>query len=604
MRFWAFQGVGYTSRPAAASNSPKAGIKWPWAVLQGPSGQLVQLNPPSGLDPSFWVAIETTQNHSCIGWKHRHLAFVWSAAPGTAESMRAYVWNPQSQLASKINPSTTVNEDGENVRNQVIEDGYNWTKWNILDERREYPVMLSLHDGVFWVKPIIDYPISHFGVYKAHRPHKLSTSGYFNSSAGNYGGAGTGGDAGWSRLPEGTQGTGGIHGTQDGVDFREPHNGAYPTNLSLNPCEIVRHRDTMYVIWQYAIQGMTIGCKGNYVHHDFGVDNKVGGAGNTEDYQQRNTNGVLGATMRSACVHQDQVFMLTNTGLVYEIRPGGLIQKADLTDIGTPWASGITGGSLSDNVAPTNYRPLLRSFNNQLHAFLNFRTTYKLARGKENFNSKTQGAGVCWFTSFDGVNWQDRTEMLPSSGIITPSGNMVFLETWKAQTHPYVHSAYMETNYPSGYGPKSPQVNFLGQSAPQPQGAEGQPSGYKQSGFLPFWSSGNLLDNPNTVYSSLKTPLSRGMLSGCLFPTFVSYPSGYAFVNPLGGDASGFRTSLNGVWRPVHGNGLAAGASGWDYTGCSNYHIGGVVDNDVTGQPLLRLAFSRNFTHSTPLSIN
>lgn len=607
-RYFAAQGNGFLNR-TSADNSPSAWKKWPFAVLIGPSGQLVQLNPPSGIagkTPSpttvrAWHSHEASLNHSAVAWKRRRLLFMFSDSINTGGSMRAFVWNPQPQEARKVNPAASVNVDtNTNVRDLVIADGTHWELWNTYkNSPRDFLVMMPIYDGVLWVKK--DTEATHFGVYKGNIPYKLSTSGYFWGSTGEYGNLGDGGDEGWSRLP-GSNGAGGFVMVQGGIDFRDP--GAYPANYSHCMCEMVRHNDTFYIVSQGFVQAMTIGCKGNYIHHDYGVDDLVA-VGAITGYQQRNENDTLGSTMRSMTVHSDKVWMLTNRGKVYEVRPGGLIERADLTQIGTPWASGIAGGQMDRQGTSTwpgasNYRPLLRSFNGKLHAFLNFRTTFRVAAGKGVAVSKTQGRGIAWFTSVDGNSWQDRSEMLPASGIQTPSGNHVFLNTWLAEINPFRHSAYMNTNYPSGYGPKAPVTNHLGESAPMTQGPLGHPSGFKQAGFLPFWSSGNLLDDPGTKFNLLKTALQYGVLSGCLFPTLVSYPSGYAFVNPSGFDQFGYLPQVSGgVWEPIPG-----GANGYDYTGCDNYHIGGWTDDDDPNDKKLVLYFSRNFDGSTSLPNN
>jgi len=607
-RFFAFQGNGYLNR-TIADNSPGAWKKWPFAVIMGPSGQLVQLNPPSGVagkipTPSTvrqWHSHEASLNHSCVAWKRRRLIFMFSEELGTGGSMRAFVWNPEPQEAKKVNPAGAVFVDSNtNVANRVIADGTHWELWNTFKEVIDFLVMYPIYDGVLWVKRNEEIS-SHFGVYKGNIPYKLSTSGYFWGSTGEYGNVGDSGDEGWSRLP-GANGAGGLTHVQDGINFRTP--GLYPSNYSHNMCEMIRHNDTFYIIGQGYVQAMTIGCKGNFIHHDYGEDDLVA-VGSVAGYTQRNSSDVLGATMRSATVHKDKVWMLTNAGKVFEIRPGGLLERADLTIIGTPWASGIHGGQLNRQGASTwpgasNFRPLLRSFNNQLHAFLNFRTSFRIAADKGSNSTEDEGHGIAWFTSFDGINWQDRSDRLPASGIQTPSGNTVFLNTWLAEISPYRHSAYMDTNYPSGYGPKAPKINHLGESAPMFQGSEGQPSGLKQSSFLPFWSSGNLLDVPGTPFGSLKTPLEYAVLSGYLFPTLVAYPSGYAFVHYSGfGEFGYLPEGSSGVWEPIPG-----GASGYDYTGCQNYHIGGWVDEDDDRNPVLRLYFSRNFDGSTSTSTN
>lgn len=604
-KFFVAQGIGYLGKPTAGNN-PKAYQKWPFVVLMGPSGNLSQLEPPSGFsgkvpsdgEISTWHNYEGTLSHCAIAWKRNHLIGVWSKSLSDANSVRAFAWTPQRQQGTKINGDGPNFDDNTNFDHVVIEDGTYWSIWNTLFNRRDMVGLLPINDAILWFKRHDDVA-THWGLYKADVANKIQSGpSHWFPRPGNYGNPGNTKDDGWSRLP-GASRTDSTAQIQAGVDFRLP--GLYsPSDLSHNICEIVRHGDTFYIIGQYYVVGVGLGNKGCFIHNDFGDDSFVGvGAINT--YTQRNDPGAIGARMRSATIHNNNVFMLDNGGRVFEIRHGGIIQKADLTTLGTPWSSGITGGALqkTDNITDWDgadaYRPLLRSFNGQLHAFLNFRTTFRIAQGKGSLNNETTGAGICWFTSFDGSNWQDRSEMLPTSGIQTPSGNNVLLSTWLSEIIPYRHSAFMDTNYPSGYGPKAPKTNHLGQSAPMTQGSLGEPSGFKQSTFIPFWSSGTYIEPTGKPFNQLNEPLEYGPLSGYLFPTFVAYPSGYAFVSPITGDY--LPQASGGVWRPIRGGSTKAlqGASGYDYTGCSNYHVAGFVDNDDENNALLRLCFSRSF---------
>jgi hypothetical protein len=607
-RNFAAQGGGHLQRPTA-DNSPAAWQEWPYIVIIGASGQIAQLLPPSGFatkipdisDVGDWHSHECSLAHSNLAWKRNKLIAAWSETLQTVGSMRPYAWNPQPQEAEKTNPNPTFTVDtNTDIADLVVADGYNWELWTDVLNRRDFGALLPIHDAILW-RNKLDEVQEHFGLYKGNEPERQSDPTYSYAAHGALGNVGDAEDEGWSRLP-GSNAAGGVGERQEGVSYDV---GNYPTNLNFNICEMIRHNDTFYYATQYAIAGFTLGCKGNFIHHDYTDDSTVA-VGSITGYQSRSETNQLKARPRSLSVFEDKIWMLDNDGKVFEIRPGGIIQKADLTTLGTAWSSGIFGGQINRTPLAGNwpgataYRPLLRSFNKQLHAFLNFRTTFNIADGKGSDITQTTGHGICWFTSHDGVNWSDRTEMLPSSGIITPSGNGAPLGSWLAEISPWKFSALQSTNFPSGYGAQPPEVNPWSQSAPEEASAEGQPSGFKQIDKIPFWASGQLNDAPFTTFDALDVPLQKGALSGHLFPTLVNYPSGYAGVDPASPGATNsdgviirptiLDVGAGGEWRAI-----GQGARGYDYTGCSNYHIAGLVDEDDSQDQRLRLYFSRNF---------
>ena len=610
-RTWAAQGGGHLNRAGVTiQNSPTAWQKWPYVVFIGPSGQLAQLLPPSGFtgktpNPNSvgaFHAHEMSLSHVNIAWKRNRLVTCWSATLATAGSMRPYAWNPEPQTESKVNPGVAFNVDtNTNIANIVVADGQNWELWNDHVDRRDFGLLFPIHDAILW-KNIRENVQDHFGLYKGNIIQRQSDPTYFWPAHGGYGAVGETDDEGWSRLP-GSNIPGNLVAEQEGVVWRIG-TAAYPSNMSFNICDAVLHGDTFYYCTQHSVAGFTLGAKGNFIHSDFSVDTRVA-QGSLTGYTERANTGQLGASPRSMAVYKDKVWMLDNNGKFFEVRPGGVIQKADLSTLGTPWSSGIFGGQIDrtsdslDWAGATAFRPLLKSFNNQLHAFLNFRTSFNVATGKGNSASKTIGHGIFWATSHDGVNWSDRSAMLPASGIITPSGNTVQLATWLSEINPWRFSALQNTNFPSGYG----SINPWGQFPPLSHGPEGQPSGFKQLGNIPFLYPDNLgllNDTPGTAFGALAVPLTRGMLSGYLFPTRINYPSGYAFVNPsnpgtLNSDGIIIAPNIldqgsGGVWMAI-----GQGQKGYDYTGCSNYHIAGCVDEDDPDDKKLRLYFSRNF---------
>ena len=589
-RTYAAQGIGNLNRTTAV-NSPDAWKRFPYVVIIGASGQIGQLLPPSGFGSSSpsntavgnFHAYEANLSHSNIVWKRNRIVTMWASSIDTAGTMMPYAWSPEPQEAPKINPNTDVSfETNVNIKNWVIADGHNWELWNYQLNTRDFAAMFPIHEAVVWRKRH-NSDKDHFGFYKGDEAHDLSATdpGFWINAHGGMGAFGRIGNGGFAFLPGGNS-VGGRELFMAGINWAIGISN-YPTNMNFNACEMINHRDTFYCATQHTIIGFTAGCKGNFVHSDFGVDDDTA-VGSLTGYQSRDTTAALGARPRSLAVHNDKVWMLDNEGKVFEVRPGGVIQRATLSTVGTRWASGILGGQMNQGVNPYTgaqaFRPLLRSFNQQLHAFLNFRTSDNVAIGKDN--GAGIGHGIAWFTSHDGSNWSDRSEMLPASGIQTPSGNAQPLGNWLAEINPYIHTARQSTNYPSGYGAGTPDVNPWSESAPEDQGDLGQPSGFTQRDEIPFlYNINDLDDTPGTTFDNLVIPLTNTELSGYLFPTLVNYPSGYAFVDPDGTDNVTNPMKLpeasGAVWRAI-----GQGPKGYDYTGSSNYHIAGHVDEDDT----------------------
>jgi hypothetical protein len=277
-----------------------------------------------------------------------------------------------------------------------------------------------------------------------------------------------------------------------------------------------------------------------------------------------------GHQTRSFAIHNGELYLLQGDGKVFEVHVAGLKQVGDIAQLTTTWASGIYGGYVTEANqtawgGASAYRCYMASFNNQLHAFINFRSTYKVAKGTDG--SSTTGRGIFWATSFDGVNWTDQSPNLPGSGIQATSGS---LANWLTDTIPYRISGF------TGYN-RNTHNKWQAIASGKTLGfARCQPSGLRQHKMIPWIvNSGTMLDTEGTAFGSLHCPLNRGAISGFLFPTFVQKPDHFRTY----GSPNQFRPE-------------GIGASGYDYTGCHNFHISGFADEE---ESKLKLLFTEDF---------
>lgn len=456
------------------------------------------------------------------------------------------------------------------MNNRIMFDGFNFKQFGYrinTDAATSSPGFLKIPGGaIFWIFPERDNTKTMvYGAYKGDDPvfRVIAPGSGWKPRPGEYSSPGQ--NDGNFRIGSNL----GINNSsiQDlaGIEYIRP------ASISDNINDIVYHKGTIYVAQQYSLFAYTLGGKGNYIFNDLANDDKVNDTTPTTSYISRKQNNAHeGSVSRALSSHSDgNLYMLSNQGKIYRIFPGQAESIADLTTLGTPWSSGIIGGSLAKSTSdlttwtgPANARRcFLTSFNNQLHAFLNFQSNFRKAKGV-TISSVNIGRGVFWATSHDGVNWSDRSEMLPASGIIQPSGT---LSEWLSIISPYRFSGRVGpevTPYPSGY---------------PTGGVPAEPSGFRQSDSLPFWSSGVLVDDVGVAFNNLQIPLSRGKQIGHIFPTFVIYPQGW--------------TTIDGAPTPT-----GVGPSGFDYTGCRNYHISGFTDEE---EQKLKIIFTENLQGRT-----
>ena len=365
-----------------------------------------------------------------------------------------------------------------------------------------------------------------------------------------------------------------------------------------NAIDAIEFNGTIYIAGQHYLYGLSEhGNRGSMIFYDakqteyyYGTIYKT--LKDVEDYETRGSTGTYGGgTGKCFAKHNNNLYMLSNDGTVYQIYPGKAVEVADLTALGTFSSSGVFGGSIPYNASTWTgnkgaFRPFLTSFNNQLHAFLNFRTDYK-ALNVAGKTYSTDGKGIFWATSFDGRNWSDFSYLLPSSGIVSASGKGLAATNWKVQTSPYWFSAMSgPNNIGASGGYDLRYLNGIGSSSST---VPAQPSGFTQTEYIQFLSlvpSGDLVFDEHTKYSSLPYPLSWGVTNRFIYPTETRYPPEWSYYNPI---TSGWEESKtdNNVLKPT-----GTPVSGYDYTGCHNYHISGATDEE---EGVLRLLFTEDY---------
>ncbi|MHA2319948.1 MAG: hypothetical protein ACXAC6_19600 [Candidatus Hodarchaeales archaeon] len=660
-RIFVAQGVGHNDRPTASpiANDPDQWRKWPYVLLwNAASGNIAQLTPPSGAGTADQFIVGHARKlhafpHNCshkpIAWKNNKLLTFWRDNLNNVNSDFTFSWHPYQQtdgiIVNGVNAQFDTNTD---FNSHLVFDGRNYELAGFRITNIGGFQCINTADSIFWCKQINE-PGYIYGMIRGHfdsngRPFVVNPTvpeSYF-PNLGNYGSPGILDTVKFETYQGAT--AGGFSSIQGGIDFKQTNASVgMPTDITLSPCDMIEFKGSWYVATQTAIWVTRPGTKGSFIvneywdnrQDEFGGDSALGL--NDVDINRNISSKGSNEGMRSFVIHKDKLYVLVNTGKLFQVRPQGLISISDIKQVGTHFASGIVGGSYDITPlvaaggfpAPQAFRPFCASFDNKIHAFLNYELTSTQLRNATGegiakaSDSSNNGKGVCWFVSEDdGFTWTDLTSSLPTSGILTPSGNIVNFGNWLQITSPYKFSGrFGPAVYPSSYGPQNVnELNHLGQIAPGPKGDDVFPSGFRQAtgrpieaggkeDRIPYWASGMLEDAAGTPFNSLSPALDKAVISGFMGPTLINYPSGFAYVetpglsgvlnegtfNPLNTTTFEFTIGTppplgSGVWRAV-----AQGSKGWDFTGVRNRHIAGYVDYDTEpSNPKLRLYFSDN----------
>lgn len=606
-RFAALAGIGRASFFGGGLNTqdPTKARDFPRVIIRGPSGNCVSVPMMSGGgggdQPRSYDELHTinqTFAQTALAWTRNEIVMMTKNTTGlTIGGEFAHAWMPTPRPSGegrRTNDSIFDFENNQGMRNFNMFDGFNWKIWNWSANSRNdnWGVKRMPGGEVFWTGFVEAFKVPrNYGAYEGLDPVRRGTN-----NPGISGWLPLGGAIGTANLEENYtphyQGAPGGELLLGGIF----HRGTDIDGLETGVNDMAFFKDTIYVVTQWGGVFWKFGGKGNYLWTESMMEDTRVGDPTESSYQSGRLTDDLteGAKGRCLVVHNDELFMLSNDGKVHVIRPDTLRQVADLTDLGTFSASGIDGGAMSRMAGgyggTTFRRCFITSYNNQLHAFLNFKSTFNVAKGSRG---TTTGRGVFWGTSFDGRHWTDQSPNLPTSGIHSPSGGGVTAGNpniqsinWQTFTSPYRFSGFTGQSvsdvpnasgaYPDGYGTQGiGAFNVLNGIQPA------QPSGFIQT-HLPLWTSGNLLETANKPFGQMTVPLIVGTTSGNLYPTSVVYPFEFSFQDPFVGgplpEVSG------GVFLPS-----GVGPSGFDYTGSENFHISGYVDDQKN---ILELSFT------------
>ncbi len=585
-KYLASQGVG---SPRAQGSARK--LQYPFLVIIGPSGQFGQIMAPSGTwpnninydlpeDPFAMSAWGNVFNHKSLAFYKNEILYSLRVH-GTLNTDCNYAYQLYGQTEGiKINPQNGALKLDANtsLSRQVAFDGFfhkqfyatikgHWyelagylrlpgDKILFATQNFKESLMYGLYDGSnpIWIELAAgegSYPI-------------LTPSSGWMPYCQIYGQPGTTSDVAWSPGLAGS-----VNNWIGGLDCKDSTEA--PTNMMSCICDMVNHKGTIYIAQQSKVIGLTLDGKCNFIHNDYVDDSNVDQVDiGTELYQSRTNNGTITPGSRCFAEYKGILYMLQNNGKLYTVSPGGLKEVANLTTLGTPYSSGIFGGQANTTIGSvTSRRCFLSNFNSQLHAFLNYSTTYKVAKGTEG----ATGRGLFWATSYDGVNWTDRTVNIPGSGTCPPSG--LTSAQYNNITYPYKFAGRVGVNKKYTIW----QILASGTQTPGPlKYTTCHVSGIMQHTEIPMiWGSGDMLDPPGTAFNSLNMSMKKGIVSGYLAPTWVTYPQGFKTV------------TVSGV-KKFHPYGHSA--SGYDYTGCHNWHISGFTDED---KDVLHLVLSENY---------
>ena len=599
-------------RRLSASSDPR---KDPFIIIIGPSGQCATVPAPSGLagstqgtNPAADLnAYHHTMDHAALAWTSNEIVTSLRKDQGTVRQDWGYAFQPYGQVGPKKKNDAVYNfEQNVSMSNDLMFDGAFWKVIlpSVRTAKHSWSFKRLAGGSVFWTAAatIDQEENQNYGAYDGKDPVRTGDAGGTSAPSGWRPLSGMVGkqpfdvisSAHWDRGQGGSVHPGGVLMVPGNV-----------SSVSTNVNDILQDsRGNIYVAFQHGLFALRFGGKGQWVwSENLFSDQDVNNYTPTLTYVSRLQQNSKGAGVpKCLAEHNGEVFMLTNTGKVFVVKPDTVEQVADLTTLGTPWSEGVFGGAQPREPQPIDgaydgtdvRRPFVVSFNDQLHAFLNFKSDEAMAKGVKK-GAENIGRGVFWATSFDGRNWTDQSPNLPASGIVSPSGGDVTsgqppasVTAWLSFISPYRFSGFTGSkaepipmpsgDFPAGYGAAG-IGGFNLASGVKPA----QPSGLIQR-HVPVWTSGNMVDAPGTPFDQLTIPLERNAVSGFLFPTFIRYPKRFSYQHPVSGGP--FPANQGGIFMPS-----GVGPSGWDYTGCENYHISGYVD-ERAGK--LQLYFTRD----------
>lgn len=252
---------------------------------------------------------------------------------------------------------------------------------------------------------------------------------------------------------------------------------------------------------------------------------------------------------------KDKLLFLQPDGKLLKEEKGMIKQQADISSfIDGNRGSGLISGNLGNGKSPSTYKCYGVRLGNTLHVFLNYYL------GGSAIDGDVRG-GVIWATSDDLVNFTDKTDSIPQSGVVAPSG-MDYLN-YISTISPYRFSGYNNFN---GVTSGNQPAKTLGGDSATPC----RPSGWMQKNEITsVWNSGTFIDNDYSKSpDKWDVPMSYDVQTQFLTPTNIILPIGFCGKDGVGATPAG-----KNYMEPY---GVAHSGLAWN--GVCPYHIFGYKD--------------------------
>jgi hypothetical protein len=565
---------------AGDPNFSKAGGGWtpgnPLLMLIGPSGNIARAPTPSGLEFQFYTgSINVEADHHLyntwsmmaspiISWGGNELVFALRKDHGTSDFINLIAFCPYGATPRLGNikdlPGNKAGGDGQEQfeiasytfgdADCIVQDGRYYRRLNKLWVGSYHDTAGLAHIGdkchyffgtVSWAS---QSTINYYAAYPYNRQHIYKPAYYeLGSVVGS----------GYAPLTVGISHT---RATAGSTQTSYWGGGPYELNFDLaklDPDSLdlvthpVYHNGLIYIVKEHIIAATIPN-----VQTGFGalplmregvsdIQNPASSKYSTLTYWSESDTTPYGAKYKYPIKWKDgRILFLQNDGKIFEEVNGQIVQVVDITQVmTTTYSSGIFGGKMNIGVPNTatgdpgvdSYKCFGAKMGNRLHVFLNYNITSDGA-------SRT---GLFWATTEDLLSFTDRTNTLPNSGIVPPSG--LTSTQYLGRISPFQFSGYENFHavWPDG----------------RPSGTtDCRPSGWNQKvGLNTQWSGSGIFheNDYSQTPDNWDVPMQYSTITHYLAPTYTVEPSGFTQgLVPTGVAFQGYRWQGVNGWH-VHG---------------------------------------------------